>query len=331
MARINIDHLNKQFLKATNRPLEVKKIDYPDIKIKGGKLLDKNGKSIGTKGDMYTKQIIENILTNPESSVDLYPRPHYEDGQKAHTISLNHGMTTYDCTKNEMPVTTLRQTAIKSSIGELLWIYRDASNDLDMLKDKYNVSWWDQWDIGNRTIGATYGETIKRHYNMEEWLDNLKNNPDSRHHMINLWQVEDFKDPNGLPPCAFLTEWNVRHGDDGVDYLDMMLNQRSSDFVTAGAINQTQYMAFLYMVANHCGYKPGRFSWCYDNIQIYDRHIEPALELLRREPIDCEPTFWINPEKKNFFDLTQDDVKIKDYPTEKVKQKNPQLKLPLGI
>ncbi len=282
-----------------------------------------------TKGDVYTKEILTRILE--EGCLDKNPRPKYADGTPAHTLSVNHGMCTYDLTKGESPLITLRPIAVKSSIGELLWIYQDESNDLNVLRDKYGVTWWDEWDIGNRTIGSVYGETVRRHELVKRLLKGLKEDPDGRRHIICLWQEDDFKEPHGLKPCAFMTEWNVRHGKDGIDYLDMCLIQRSSDFATAGCINQVQYLVFLHLVARHLGLTPGRFSWFYNNIQIYDRHIEQAKELIAREPVDCEPKIWLNPEKTNFYDFTIDDIKITGYPRSEIKEKNPQMKFDLGI
>ena len=282
-----------------------------------------------TKGDVYTKEILTRILE--EGCLDKNPRPKYADGTPAHTLSVNHGMCTYDLTKGESPLITLRPIAVKSSIGELLWIYQDESNDLNVLRDKYGVTWWDEWDIGNRTIGSVYGETVRRHELVKRLLKGLKEDPDGRRHIICLWQEDDFKEPHGLKPCAFMTEWNVRHGKDGTDYLDMCLIQRSSDFATAGCINQVQYLVFLHLVARHLGLTPGRFSWFYNNIQIYDRHIEQAKELIAREPVECEPKIWLNPEKTNFYDFTIDDIKITGYPRAEIKEKNPQLKFDLGI
>ena len=282
-----------------------------------------------TKGDVYTKETLTRILE--EGCLDKNPRPKYADGTPAHTLSVNHGMCTYDLTKGESPLITLRPIAVKSSIGELLWIYQDESNDLNVLRDKYGVTWWDEWDIGNRTIGSVYGETVRRHELVKRLLKGLKEDPDGRRHIICLWQEDDFKEPHGLKPCAFMTEWNVRHGKDGIDYLDMCLIQRSSDFATAGCINQVQYLVFLHLVARHLGLTPGRFSWFYNNIQIYDRHIEQAKELIAREPVDCEPKIWLNPEKTNFYDFTIDDIKITGYPRAEIKEKNPQMKFDLGI
>lgn len=282
-----------------------------------------------TKGDMYTKEILQKIFD--EGCWDKNPRPKWEDGTPAYSLSCNHGICTYDLTKGESPLITLRPIAIRSAVGELLWIYQKESNDLDLLRDEYNVKWWDQWDIGNRTIGQTYGQTVKVHYMMKDFMKEMEEDPDSRRHILCLWQNDDFKLPHGLKPCAFLTIWNVRHGRDGIDYLDMCLVQRSSDFCTAGCINQMQYLVFLHMIARHFGYTPGRFTWFYDNIQIYDRHFDNAKIMLEREPVDCQPEIWLNPDKSNFYDFTPDDVEIRGYSKKLVQEKNPQLKFEIAI
>lgn len=281
-----------------------------------------------TKGDIYTKELIQQIID--EGCLDKWPSSKYSDGVPAHTYSINHIMTTYDLSKGESPLITLRPITTKSAIGELLWIYQDQSNNLDLLKEKYGITWWDEWDIGNRTIGQSYGKVIKDHDLVNELIKDIEHNPDGRRHIINMWQYDDFKKTHGLKPCAYQTAWNVRHGKDGIDYLDMCLYQRSSDFLTAGCINQVQYTVFLYLMARHLGYTPGRFSWFVQNIQIYDRHIEEAKEMLKRKSIDCNPQIWLNPDKKNFYDFTMEDIKIIDYPLKEIKDKNPQLKFDLG-
>lgn len=282
-----------------------------------------------TKGDIYTKEIIERILK--EGSWDKNPRPKYSDGTPAYTLSVNHGMCTYDLNKGETPLITLRPIAIKSSIGELLWIYQKESNDIKLLKEKYGVSWWNEWDIGNGTIGSVYGETVRRHNLVKNLINGLKNDPDGRRHIVCLWQEDDFLDKHGLKPCAFMTQWNIRHDKDGNDYLDMCLTQRSSDFLTAGCINQVQYVVFQYMIAKHLGIKPGRFTWFYNNIQIYDRHLAQAKEMLERESVDCNPKIVLNEDKNNFYDFEVEDVKIVDYPRELIKTKNPNMKFDIGI
>ena len=281
-----------------------------------------------TKGDIYMKELINRILDH--GSKDINPRPKYKDGTPAHTISVNHVFHTYDISKGESPFITLRPIAIKSAIGELLWIYQDMSNDLDVLKNKYNVTWWDSWDIGDRTIGCCYGETVRRHKLLTNLLNGLITNPDGRRHIMELWQEDDFKNPHGLKPCCHETNFSVRHEQDG-DYLDMILMIRSSDSLTALCINEMQYEVLLHLVARHCGFKVGVFSSIITNAQIYDRHIENAKEMLNRKSISCSPKIWLNPDKKNFFDFTVDDIKLIDVPKDIIVERNPQLKFELGI
>ena len=329
----DIERLNYRKKQLGEKTLELK-TTYYDYPINDGEtLIDKDGNRIGTKGDMYTKIMLNDILQR--GCLDNNPRPHYEDGEPAHTLSLNHGQTTskvftYDISKNESPFITLRPIAIKSAIGELLWIYQDASNNLDKLAE-YGVTWWDEWDIGNRTIGSVYGETVRRYDLVKRLLEELRKNPDGRRHIMCLWQEKEFLEAHGLKPCAYLTTFNIRHEWDGKDYLDMSLKQRSSDFCTAGCINQMQYLVLQCMIARDLGIEVGQFTWQYDNIQIYDRHIDGAIEMINREPVNCEPYIWINPEKRDFYDMKQDDIKLEGVPRKLIKEKNPQIKFPIGI
>ncbi len=330
MKNLNIDRINLKKIQLGEKPIKLQRIDYPEPIVKDGYLVDSNGNRIGTKGDMYAKVMMDKIMQ--EGTLDINPRPHYEEGEPAHTLSINGGgVMTYDLSKGESPLITLRPIPIKFSVGELLWIYQDESNNLDLLAKKYGVTWWDQWDIGNRTIGTVYGETVRRHNLMKALIEGLIKDPDGRRHIINLWQEEDFKEPHGLKPCAYLTTFNVRHEWDGKDYLDMSLKQRSSDFATAGCINQVQYVIFQCLVARHIGMEPGRFTWQYDNVQLYDRHLDNAIEMMYREPITCEPKVEINPNKDNFYDMEVKDVEIKDYKKAKIKELNPKLTFAVGI
>lgn len=272
------------------------------------------------KADRYMKESISNILNN--GFKDINPRPHYEDGTPAHTLSVNNIVHQYDISKNEFPITTLRPIYFKKAIGEILWIYQDESNNLDLLRDKYKIAWWDSWDIGDRTIGCCYGETVRKHNLMHKLLDDIKNEPYGRRHIINLWQENDFKEEHGLKPCCYQTQFLVRG-----EYIDMVLYQRSSDWLVAGNINQMQYVAFMMMVARHCGYKPGIFTHFIANQQIYDRHIDNAKEMLKREPIECNPVLKLNENKNDFYSFTTvDDFTIEGYEPNK-----PQLKFELGI
>ena len=340
MGSIDIKYINSKLIEKNDKPLTEDELYYEDIIHDGEYLLDKTGKRVGTKGDYYTKLIIDKLLK--EGCYDNNPRPKYEtDKKNANTLSLNNQVHfMYDISKGESPMITLRPIAVKKSIGEIFWIYQDATTNLDILKDKYGVTWWDEWDLtlqnGNkkRDIGSTYGSIISHYEQMKNLLCSLKNDPDSRRHIIDMWQLEDFKKPHGLKPCAYSTVWNVRHGRDGIDYLDMKLIQRSSDFLVAGCINQMQYLALHLMVAQSVGYKPGVFTWDVENVQIYDRHIKQAVELLNREPINCdnkEPYFELNPNIHDFYKFKVEDIKIKNYPRTLIKTVNPQQKYDKGI
>lgn len=278
------------------------------------------------KADLLTKQTIKKILK--DGYLDENPRPHYEDGTPAHTLSLNHLTFSYDISKGELPLTTLRPIAIKNCIKEILWIYQDQSNSLDILEEKYGVFWWNQWKskTNPREIGQRYGATVLRYDLVNNLLNGVKEDPYGRRHIMSLWQESDFKETDGLKPCAFLTMWNVRG-----EYLDMCLVQRSSDYLVAGCINQMQYVALLMMVARHLGYKPGIFTWFANNIQIYDRHVKNAKIMLKRKSIKCKPVLTLNPDKTDFYEFTADDFVLTGYPKDKIEKKNPQLKFELGI
>ena len=170
------------------------------------------------------------------------------------------------------------------------------------------INWWNEWDIGDDTIGQRYGRTIAKYSLMDGLIGRLIKDPFSRRHIINMYQYSDLQETNGLYPCAYETLWSVRKGDDGL-ILDMTLIQRSSDYIVANHINKTQYTALLMMVAKHCNYKVGKFCHLVQNLHIYDRHFDAALELLKKEPLDIQPKLILK-ENKNFYEYNIDDFEI---------------------
>ena len=299
-----------------------------------------------TKADYYMEDMINRILK--EGFKDINPRPKYADGTPAHTISVNHTYRTYDLSKGEFPICTLRPQAWKTGIKEIFTIYQKPTNNLEEMREM-GVGWWDEWDIGNGTIGQRYGATVKRYDLINRLIDDIKNDPYGRRKIVSLWQETDLRETPGLAPCAFQTIWNVRndnhkHLGRGEGYLDMMLVQRSGDMLTAsgpGGINEIQYAALLMMVARHTGYKPGVFTHIVANEQIYDRHIDAAMEMKKRykdeerkesdetltiNHLDVRPTLILNENKTNFYDFTIEDFFMVNYNPIK-----PQLKLELGI
>ena len=282
-----------------------------------------------TKADGYMAYMIHEIRRRGYK--DVNPRPKYADGTPAHTISVNHTFRSYDLSRGEFPICTLRPIAWKTGIKEIFTIYQQPTNDIAKMHEM-GVNWWDEWDIGDGTIGQRYGATVSRYDLINNLIKDIQNDPYGRRKIVSLWQEQDLRETPGLAPCAFLTIWNVRG-----EYLDMMLVQRSGDMLTAsgpGGINEIQYAALLMMIAVHTGYKPGVFTHVVANEQIYDRHMEAADELLARIDVPCEqdvlysiPTLYLNTERtSNFYEFTIDDFRMINYNPIK-----PQLKLELGI
>lgn len=267
------------------------------------------------KADKYYVENLRKILN--EGCLDEDPRPKYADGTTAHSKFITQVFEEYDISKGEYPITTLRNTAIKTGIKEILWIYQSQNSSLVSAREK-GILWWDEWNIGDDTIGQRYGATVSKYNLMNELLDGLKNDPFSRRHIINLYQYQDLKETKGLHPCAYETIWSVRKVK-GVMYLDMTLIQRSSDYIVANQINKTQYFSLLLMVAGHCNYSVGRFCHFVQNLHIYDRHYGAANEILGRVNLDnnIQPKIELK-EVKNFYDYTVDDFIIHDNVGEKI-------------
>ena len=254
-------------------------------------------------------------------------RPRYKDGNVANSKYITGSFAEYDLSKGEFPITTLRPIAIKSAIKEVLWIYQDQSNSLELLNDKYNVHYWDDWEVGGTgTIGQRYGAVVKKHDIINKILQQLEANPWNRRNIISLWDYEAFEETDGLLPCAFQTMFDVRRVDGDI-YLDATLTQRSNDMLVAHHINAMQYVALQMMIAKHFGWKVGKFFYFVNNLHIYDNQFEQAEELLRRDPSDCQPRLVLNvPDGTNFFDIKAEDFELLDYDPVK-----PQLKFDLAI
>lgn len=278
-----------------------------------------------TKADTIFKENIRKIME--EGVWSEQARPKYKDGRTANSKYITGAFMEFDLSKGEFPITTLRPIAIKSAIKEMLWIYQDQSNSLDLLEDKYNVHYWNDWEVGDsRTIGQRYGAVVKKHDITNKILKQLEANPWNRRNIISLWDYDAFEETDGLLPCAFQTMFDVRRVD-GEIYLDATLTQRSNDMLVAHHINAMQYVALQMMIAKHFGWKVGKFFYFINNLHIYDNQFEQAEELLRREPSDCQPRLVLNvPDGTNFFNIKPEDFELVDYDPVK-----PQLKFVLAI
>lgn len=258
------------------------------------------------KADKYYKENLVNILY--DGCWDINPRPKYVDGTPAKSKFITGVFEEYEISENEFPIPTLRNTAIKTGINEILWIYQDQNHYLESAR-KRGITWWDNWDIGDGTIGLRYGFVVNKYDLINKLLNGLTNDPFSRRHIMNLYQENELATSKGLYPCAYETLWSVRDVN-GELFLDMTLVQRSSDYLIAGHINKIQYVALQMMVAGHCGYKAGKFCHLVQNLHIYDRHFDAAKELIDRTSLEENPPWIELSTNKNFYDYTVEDFII---------------------
>ena len=257
------------------------------------------------KADQYFKQNLREVLEH--GTWDENPRPKWGDGTPARSKFITQVTEKYDIAAGEFPIPTLRNTAVKTGIKEIFWIYQDQSNSLADAHAR-GITWWDEWDIGDGTIGNRYGATVKQYDLMNKLSNGLKNDPFSRRHIIDLYQEECLRETKGLNPCAYSTLWSVRNVGEEM-FLDVTLVQRSQDYLMASSINKIQFSAMQMMVAGHLGYRPGNFVHFVQNLHIYDRHIEAAEQLLVTESLNTQPILKLNVQK-NFYDYTIDDFEV---------------------
>ncbi len=262
------------------------------------------------------------IIENGFSTEGEKVRPKWEDGSYAYTIKKFAVVSRYDLSK-EFPALTLRKTAFKSAVDEILWIWQKKSNNVNELKSHI----WDSWADEDGSIGKAYGYQlgVKHQYREGEMdqvdrvLFDLKNNPYSRRIMTNLYVHQDLHEMN-LYPCAYSMTFNVTG-----DKLNAILNQRSQDILTANNWNVVQYAVLLHMIAQVSGLQAGELVHVIADAHIYDRHIPLVKELISREKYPA-PIFHINKEIKDFYDFTVDDVWLENYVT------GPQIKnIPVAV
>ena len=255
-------------------------------------------------------------------------RPRWSDNEPAYTQYLPQYFVRYN--KDETPITNLRSIAWKAGIKEILWIYQDKSPDVNLLKEKYGVNYWDEWANEEGSLGTAYGYQIGKEFispetghstnQIDRLLENIKNQPLNRRHMMNMIHMEDMKEM-GLIPCAFMTLWTVVE-----DRLNLTLIQRSGDFIAAaspGGINAIQYYALLLMVCRHTGYKPGEFVHFVQNLHIYDRHIDIANEIITKKADYPTPNLKLREGPNNFYDISLDDFYMEDYNPDNTKYNIP--------
>ncbi|MBR1990112.1 MAG: thymidylate synthase [Firmicutes bacterium] len=275
-----------------------------------------------SKADVLFVNMCREILDNGFSSEGQTVRARWEDGAPAHTIKTFGVVNRYNL-QEEFPALTLRPTAIKSAVDEILWIWQKKSNNIHDLKPHI----WDEWADEDGSIGKAYGYQMGVKYKFAQGemdqVDNvlwqLKNTPYSRRIMTNIYNFADLSEMN-LEPCAYSMTFNVADG-----RLNAILNQRSQDILAANNWNVVQYSVLVHMFAQVSGLQAGELVHVISDAHIYDRHV-PVIEELIKRPQYPAPKFRLNTDVKNFYDFTTDDIIIEDY------QKNPQiLNIPIAI
>ena len=271
--------------------------------------------------------MVRDILDNGCSTEGEKVRPHWEDGTSAYTIKKFGVVNRYDLRK-EFPIITLRKTALKSATDELLWIWQKKSNNVNELSSHI----WDEWADETGSIGKAYGYQMGvKHQYKEGMMDqvdrvifDLKNNPFSRRIMTNIYVHQDLHEMN-LYPCAYSMTFNVtqRKGEDKLT-LNAILNQRSQDVLTANNWNVVQYAVLVHMLAQCCDMYVGEFMHVIADAHIYDRHI-PLVEELIKRPVFDAPKFFMNPDIKDFYKFTKNDVWVEGY------QYGEQISIPVAI
>ena len=275
-----------------------------------------------SKADGLFVNMCEKILREGFSSEGQTVRARWEDGTPAHTIKTFGVVNRYNLSE-EFPALTLRPTAIKSAVDEILWIWQKKSNNIKDLKPHI----WDEWADEDGSIGKAYGYQMGVKYKFAQGemdqVDNvlwqLKNTPYSRRILTNIYKFDDLSEMN-LEPCAYSMTFNVTG-----NKLNAILNQRSQDILAANNWNVVQYSVLVHMFAQVSGLVPGELVHVISDAHIYDRHVPIIKELIER-PQYPAPKFRLNPDIKNFYDFTTDDIIVEDY------QKNPQiLNIPIAI
>jgi thymidylate synthase len=210
------------------------------------------------------------------------------------------------------PLLTTKKLHLKSIIYELLWFIAGDTN-IKYLND-HGVSIWDEWADANGNLGPVYGHQWRSWQKADGGcvdqlsllIDGIKNNPDSRRHIISAWNVGEL-DKMALPPCHALFQFYVANGK-----LSCQLYQRSADVFIGVPFNIASYALFTMMVAQVCGLKPGEFIHTFGDAHIYLNHFEQVALQLSREPRPL-PKMIISPDVKSIFDFKFEDFALEDY------------------
>lgn len=234
-----------------------------------------------------------------------------EDRTGTGTISCFGYQMRFDLSEG-FPVLTTKKLHLRSIIYELLWFLKGDTN-IQYLKDN-GVRIWDEWADENGNLGPVYGYQWRSWPNPDgshtdqivKLIDQLKNKPDSRRHIVSAWNPS-FIDDMALPPCHCLFQFYVAD-----NKLSCQLYQRSADTFLGVPFNIASYALLTLMLAQVCGYEPGEFVHTFGDVHLYNNHIEQAELQLTRDfrPL---PTLAINPNVTDLFDFKFEDFELKNY------------------
>ena len=224
----------------------------------------------------------------------------------------------------KFPVLTTKKLHLRSIIHELLWFLSGDTN-IGYLKDN-KVRIWDEWADENGDLGPVYGHQWRSfpkpgggHVDqIADLVAQLKNNPDSRRHIVCAWnpgQIEDM----ALPPCHCLFQFYVADG-----RLSCQLYQRSADIFLGVPFNIASYSLLTMMLAQVCGYKPGEFIHTFGDAHLYLNHVDQAREQLSRDPYEL-PEMHLNPHVTDIFDFKYEDFELIGY------KAHPSIKAPIAV
>jgi thymidylate synthase len=225
----------------------------------------------------------------------------------------------FDLSK-EFPAPTLKKLFFETAKKEMFWIYKDQSNDVELLREKYGVKVWDEWQQDDGTIGTAYGYIVRKHQQIDKLIKGLRRNPHGRRHIMSLWDIEELPSM-ALQPCAFQTIWSVTG-----NRLNCHLVQRSGDLGLGVPFNSAQYAVLVHMIAQVVGLEVGELLHTIDDAHVYENHVEPLKEMLFR-PImkDVSPQIHISRDTNDFYQFIPQDIQLLGY------ESHPHIKMEVAV
>jgi thymidylate synthase len=259
-------------------------------------------------------ELLQDILTNGK---------HKNDRTGTGTVSVFGRQLRWDLSEG-FPLITTKRIHLKSVAHELLWFLSGDTN-IAYLKEN-GVKIWDDWADENGDLGPVYGSqwrtwespTGEKIDQIKQVIDSIKNNPDSRRHLVSAWNVAEINNMK-LPPCHFAFQFYVAEGK-----LSCMLTMRSVDTFLGLPFNIASYALLTHMIAQQCDLEVGEFIWSGGDVHIYNDHMDQVKEQLTREPYPL-PQLHIKRKPESIDDYVYEDFKFIGY------KHHPAIKAPVSV